>query len=51
MSGAWFEAIFDERYPELFGPLEGNAEKEVEEILALVITSYSIHYTKLYDWA
>ena len=36
MSGAWFEAIFDERYPELFGPLEGNAEKEVEEILALL---------------
>lgn len=36
MSGAWFEAIFDERYPELFGPLEGNAEKEVEEILAFL---------------
>ncbi len=37
MRGAWFEAIFDERYPELFGPLEGNAEKEVEEILSLVL--------------
>jgi SAM-dependent methyltransferase len=36
MPGAWFETIFDERYPELFGPLEGNAEKEVEEILGLL---------------
>ncbi len=36
MPGAWFETIFDERYPELFGPLEGNAEKEVEEILRLL---------------
>ena len=36
MHGEWFETIFDERYPELFGPLEGNAEKEVEEILALL---------------
>ena len=36
MQGEWFETIFDERYPELFGPLEGNAEKEVEEILALL---------------
>jgi len=32
----WFETIFDERYPELFGPLEGDAEEEVEEILALL---------------
>ncbi|MBI5419535.1 MAG: methyltransferase domain-containing protein [Deltaproteobacteria bacterium] len=32
----WFETIFDERYPELFGPLEGDAETEVEEILALL---------------
>ena len=36
MPGAWFETIFDERYPELFGPLEGNAEMEVEEILRLL---------------
>lgn len=36
MSGAWYETIFDERYPELFGPLEENAEREVEEILGLV---------------
>lgn len=36
MPGEWFETIFDERYPELFGPLEGNAEKEVEEIVALL---------------
>ena len=36
MPGAWFETIFDERYPELFGPLEGNAEREVEEILGLL---------------
>ena len=36
MPGAWFETIFDERYPELFGPLEGNAEREVEEILRLL---------------
>ena len=36
MPGAWFETIFDERYPELFGPLEGNAEKEVDEIIDLL---------------
>ncbi len=36
MPGEWFETIFDERYPELFGPLEGNAEREVEEIIALL---------------
>ena len=36
MQGAWFETIFDERYPELFGPLEEDAEKEVEEILGLL---------------
>lgn len=36
MPGAWFETIFDERYPELFGPLEGDAEQEVDEILALL---------------
>jgi len=32
----WFETIFDERYPELFAPLEGNAEEEVEEIARLL---------------
>jgi SAM-dependent methyltransferase len=32
----WFETIFDERYPELFGPIEGNAEEEVEEILGFL---------------
>jgi len=36
MPGAWFETIFDERYPELFGPLEEDAEHEVREILTLV---------------
>ena len=36
MPGAWFETIFDERYPELFGPPEGKAEKEVEEIIGLI---------------
>jgi 2-polyprenyl-3-methyl-5-hydroxy-6-metoxy-1,4-benzoquinol methylase len=33
MQRPWFETIFDERYPELFGPVEGDAEKEVAEIL------------------
>jgi SAM-dependent methyltransferase len=32
----WFETVFDERYPELFGPFEGDAEEEVKEILSLV---------------
>lgn len=32
----WFETVFDERYPELFGPLEGSSETEVEEILGLL---------------
>lgn len=36
MGRPWFETIFDERYPELFGPLEGDAEEEVEEILRLL---------------
>ncbi len=36
MQRFWFETIFDERYPELFGPVEGNAEVEVEEILGLL---------------
>ena len=33
MQRPWFETIFDERYPELFGPLEGDAEREVDEIV------------------
>ncbi|HZW36135.1 MAG TPA: class I SAM-dependent methyltransferase [Candidatus Deferrimicrobiaceae bacterium] len=36
MERPWFETIFDERYPELFGPVEGNAEEEVEEILGFL---------------
>lgn len=36
MQRPWFETMFDERYPELFGPVEGNAEEEVEEILAFL---------------
>ncbi len=29
----WFEPIFDKRYPELFGPIEGDAGQEVREIV------------------
>ena len=36
MTRPWFETIFDERYPELFGPLEEDAEQEVEEILRML---------------
>lgn len=36
MQRPWFETMFDERYPELFGPVEGNAEEEVEEILGFL---------------
>jgi SAM-dependent methyltransferase len=32
----WFETLFDERYPQLFGLLEGNAEEEVAEIVGLM---------------
>jgi SAM-dependent methyltransferase len=32
----WFETIFDERYPELFGPLERDPEEEVAQILSLL---------------
>lgn len=32
----WFEPIFDKRYPELFGPIEGDAGQEVQEILGLL---------------
>lgn len=31
-----FEPIFDKRYPELFGPLEGDSETEVREIVGLL---------------
>src|SRR5512135_491590 len=36
MPRPWFETIFDERYPDLFEPLEGNAEEEVEGILVFL---------------
>ncbi len=36
MERPWFETIFDERYPQLFGPFEGNAEREVQEIVGLL---------------
>ncbi len=36
MPKPWFETIFDERYPELFAPLEGDAEEEVDQILRLL---------------
>jgi SAM-dependent methyltransferase len=32
----WYETIFDERYPELFGPLERDPEEEVAKILGLL---------------
>jgi len=32
----WFEPIFDKRYPELFGPIEGDAGEEVREIIGLL---------------
>lgn len=32
----WFETIFDERYPDLFGPLEGDPEEEVAQMLAIL---------------
>ena len=35
----WYETIFDERYPELFGPLERNPEEEVAKILGLLSLS------------
>jgi SAM-dependent methyltransferase len=36
MKRPWYETIFDERYPELFGPLEQNPEEEVEQIVGLI---------------
>jgi SAM-dependent methyltransferase len=32
----WYETIFDERYPELFGPLERDPEEEVARIVDLL---------------
>jgi SAM-dependent methyltransferase len=32
----WYETIFDERYPELFGPLERDPEEEVAQIVELL---------------
>ena len=29
MTRPWFETIFDERYPELFGPLEQDPEERL----------------------
>ncbi len=39
MTRPWYETIFDERYPELFGPLERNPEEEVAKILGLLSLS------------
>jgi SAM-dependent methyltransferase len=36
MARPWYETIFDERYPELFGPLERDPETEVAQIVALL---------------
>jgi len=36
MHRPWYETIFDERYPELFGPLERDPEEEVRQIVRLL---------------
>jgi len=36
MMRPWYETIFDERYPELFGPLEQDPEEEVARIVELL---------------
>ncbi len=36
MTRPWWETIFDERYPELFGPLERDPEEEVTRIVGLL---------------
>jgi SAM-dependent methyltransferase len=36
MQRPWYETIFDERYPELFGPLERDPEEEVAQIVGLL---------------
>jgi SAM-dependent methyltransferase len=32
----WYETIFDERYPDLFGPLERDPEEEVSQMVELL---------------
>ena len=32
----WYETIFDERYPDLFGPLERDPEEEVSQMVGLL---------------
>jgi SAM-dependent methyltransferase len=36
LSRPWYETIFDERYQELFGPLEQDPEEEVSQIVRLL---------------
>ncbi len=36
MLRSWYETIFDERYPDLFGPLEQDPEEEVSQIAGLL---------------
>ena len=36
MPRPWYETIFDERYPELFGPLEHDPEEEVARVVELL---------------
>jgi SAM-dependent methyltransferase len=36
MTRPWYETIFDERYPDLFGPLEQDPEEEVARIVELL---------------
>jgi SAM-dependent methyltransferase len=36
MKRPWYETMFDERYPELFGPLEQDPEEEVAQIVGLI---------------
>lgn len=36
MTRPWYETIFDERYPDLFGPLEQDPEEEVARIVDLL---------------
>src|SRR3970040_1109243 len=36
MTRPWWETIFDERYPELFGPLERDPEEGVARYVALL---------------
>ena len=36
MPRPWYETIFDERYPDLFGPLERDPEEEVSQMVGLL---------------